>query len=1550
MKNNNKGYSLIEIITVFAVAAVFAVVAVSAVLNFTENGRQTNRMNIARTLYLSAQNRLTELKITKTLKPQITNLYYNNDVNTGKYTENLERLENFNNVYKELGNYLPPKEIESENQNYVHYIYKEKGDMDINNHVVKLLEPVILDKDILNNAILIEYNIETGMVLSVFYGDAIKGGFQYDENAGNNNIIGKRGMGVDGYSYASSRKQGYYGVDYTGNADTQPGLITIKDSYLDPLPDDIDGENYQNVLYSEIFIPQKKFDGQYDLFINNKVVQTDINLKILTDGITSLETALINYTPLQIANEFIVENSLPRESNMNTTLLYRYDGDINLDESGFAIPDNKRYARVIWILDYVGGDMSGIDITNENQHSIGKKYREYIKRHPDVDIASPEKKHISNMNVHIEGNITAFSSHDAHPYFFTDSEKAYENDNYTINSARHLYNMRYLTNEDNLVYGVFTQKDDIDFAKGKDEITNFQPIPEFHGTYNGTNFFVKNLKIDLPHNDIGLFSTVNSKSEKSHTIENLTLEKAIIEGKENTGGIAGINNGNIVNCLVSDSNITGSINVGGITGRNISGLKNVGVKYSSIKGTTDNIGGITGQNNGIIEDVFFLSTDDFSDIPISEKGGGIVGYNKEKQGAVSRALYLAIAPFEENGQDIIIYPIVRKGDPGEKNGNNETCFYLAGARYSLNEGRNWTESKYNRPSPFDTNSYLSGGGAGLITNFIEKDWLNFSYKSNFSSWEQPTKGYPYPIISGMKSPTRWSQTESAVRPDQKDRSDWEDMQSTTNRAGNIGFLNGEFDLPVMNPNNPLQTRELLTSDSAAISSGNPWRNNSDFGAENIGTYANNWQIVSAYNFEWVQGWLTRPVYQESYNDPSWKNIELLVPWINDNIGIWHGTPFDYPPYHYRIGDSYGLVRTNYKSGVDGVYAELNATTQNTLYQICNTAPGTTVNYSFYHATRHDYDSKDVYGNLRRVNNAADLMYFYLSGVEYTPTGLRYTSESGGATLIRPCETPRGNYPDNITTRDSVKYGKMNLPYFKLRDKYIYDVWNKANVNDDDGFGVTFWSDKDIDKPKHSDIENDNIIGYWDVTRFKNGRLSEWKQYYGLYTVPAKDETTEFAYESQTKRPAEGNFLDGITFKSPAFLSVDKYPKINNIDVTFVKPNEVITIEFDIKNWGEMPANNIVISDSLSPFMDYISFEGGITAVKNGINILSDCEIITPSENNGTISVKLPENSILDINETMKITFKIKVRNYVINTEDITTLLYYFKNQANVEYSDYGYKAYENILKKNSSGPKPVHVSIDPIKLTKTVKPHTDGPFEVTMKIENTMESGNAIETTGLITDVIPAGFEIKSYDFPGVLSLEKNTDGSTRITVTNVDLDNDVKTIICKYTLEYNGDGYGVSNIHTTSNYKYLYKDGSLEPLSVMLDFPMQVVGIKIKTKPDVFTVKQDISFLDITRNSNFSQKLFDGNYDVDPVVVLTDKNGNEAIKNPDGEYQIITADYTATLLKSTNMLKFELRNGAKGNFKIHYKIILNATKPGGTPEVFELSSETTEISVVSGQ
>ncbi|NLN04030.1 MAG: prepilin-type N-terminal cleavage/methylation domain-containing protein [Clostridiaceae bacterium] len=177
-----KGFTLVEIIVVITIIAIIAAIAVPSIVQYYKYSEDRYRNNVARTLFVAATNSLTQ----KSIAGLLNDLPYDGYVNL----ENL--ITDDENFYDD--------EINYNTGNIVYVTSKE--------NVSRILDGYIMDTSVLNNAILIEYNIATGKVLSVFYSDKVHA-FGYGH--GNFTDVANRTKEA-----REEKKIGFYGARTTG--------------------------------------------------------------------------------------------------------------------------------------------------------------------------------------------------------------------------------------------------------------------------------------------------------------------------------------------------------------------------------------------------------------------------------------------------------------------------------------------------------------------------------------------------------------------------------------------------------------------------------------------------------------------------------------------------------------------------------------------------------------------------------------------------------------------------------------------------------------------------------------------------------------------------------------------------------------------------------------------------------------------------------------------------------------------------------------------------------------------------------------------------------------------------------------------------------------------------------------------------------------------------------------------------------------------------------------------------------------------------------------
>jgi filamentous hemagglutinin family protein len=142
----------------------------------------------------------------------------------------------------------------------------------------------------------------------------------------------------------------------------------------------------------------------------------------------------------------------------------------------------------------------------------------------------------------------------------------------------------------------------------------------FTGNFDGLGNTISNIKIDLGSaTNVGLISTIGSTG----TVRNLGLVGGSINGKMNTGALAGANNGTIASSYSSaevKTTVTAATNTGGLVGIN-SGNINTSYASGSISGF-DNVGGLVGLNQGNLSNSYAVGN-----VRGNNVVGGLIGYN-----------------------------------------------------------------------------------------------------------------------------------------------------------------------------------------------------------------------------------------------------------------------------------------------------------------------------------------------------------------------------------------------------------------------------------------------------------------------------------------------------------------------------------------------------------------------------------------------------------------------------------------------------------------------------------------------------------------------------------------------------------------------------------------------------------------------------------------------------------------------------------------------------------------------------------------------------------
>lgn len=153
--------------------------------------------------------------------------------------------------------------------------------------------------------------------------------------------------------------------------------------------------------------------------------------------------------------------------------------------------------------------------------------------------------------------------------------------------------------------------------------SGFNPIGnnsrQFNGSFNGNGHVIYSPTIRRGDTDaIGLFGSVSSDG----TIENFAVTNTNIDGRNDIGGLIGINDGNVSNVFTT-GRVSGDKGIGGLVGKN-RGSVQYSYSRSLVVGDADNVGGGIGVNRGTVQ-TSFASGDTYG----RYLTGGLIGNNND---------------------------------------------------------------------------------------------------------------------------------------------------------------------------------------------------------------------------------------------------------------------------------------------------------------------------------------------------------------------------------------------------------------------------------------------------------------------------------------------------------------------------------------------------------------------------------------------------------------------------------------------------------------------------------------------------------------------------------------------------------------------------------------------------------------------------------------------------------------------------------------------------------------------------------------------------------
>lgn len=206
---------------------------------------------------------------------------------------------------------------------------------------------------------------------------------------------------------------------------------------------------------------------------------------------------------------------------------------------------------------------------------------------------------------------------------------------YLIRSPKDLCDLSEYVNAGNDCAGVtFKLAADIDLSD-----VRFKPIGDgnhhgqgtfFNGTFDGDGHTISNLTINTSEDYQGLFGYTG----RGGTVKNVKLENVDINGGDNIGGITGRNDGTISDCLFSGKVASAKWTAGGIAGYNFGTIERCkSIFYGQAR--RDNVGGIAGASSKAPSRIIncYAVVKHISSVKRHQTNGGIVGWNPRPSSA-----------------------------------------------------------------------------------------------------------------------------------------------------------------------------------------------------------------------------------------------------------------------------------------------------------------------------------------------------------------------------------------------------------------------------------------------------------------------------------------------------------------------------------------------------------------------------------------------------------------------------------------------------------------------------------------------------------------------------------------------------------------------------------------------------------------------------------------------------------------------------------------------------------------------------------------------------
>lgn len=716
---SNRGFTLVEMIVTMMLLSILLTISVMGLMAWQDWSDFNQANEYAETMFLAAQNQLSEYNANGTLE------------DFAKQTKNFSPAEvKLDSIYYEEGQaYSDDSVWVTVNKGTLVSVRANKGDYSLYAAgkdttsptapiVYQLLQGYLYDTSILNDAICVEFSLEDGQVFSVLYSAKSNGDeveiFEYDND--NDSLRGSVNIATRYDSYRKDRMIGYYGVDTLSTA--------LKGTKEKPSIDEVKLNNEDTLNLS--FKVSKPANAAQKMNYDITVYDVDSDFctsENMADGVPVMKFTL---------NGAKIKNYANRQAQNCAITRYVKDetGTWSAQELGefpvLAWSDTDGTIRVV--LD--AADFQATSASYEMNLSILRDTSKASK------VANANFKFKSTYTFHrfgldankikcsIKGYGAAYDttterqSNQSYVYFAeennnTDAAKKVVNYNYSIANARHLYNMRYVTD---ITANTEKSVDELRLSSAHYEQDTKKTLAchfQLSEDIDWTKFVTSGAFYNTKGNDIKLKEETESLAEsfismkqlraedsldgkntdgKSYTIKGLTMSQAgnalcrlytdmdtgKADDEKKPVGLFATNYGTIGNLKLDEVQITspgdyvGSF--AGITvyGKNLTGetagiLENLEVVNDDVDAETASfvkgksyVGGITGtliaDSDSVVSAVTWKELSNAAKVTGLSHVGGVVGELRTEK---NRSTAITLEDCENTGA---VYAVVKDGE------------------------------------------------------------------------------------------------------------------------------------------------------------------------------------------------------------------------------------------------------------------------------------------------------------------------------------------------------------------------------------------------------------------------------------------------------------------------------------------------------------------------------------------------------------------------------------------------------------------------------------------------------------------------------------------------------------------------------------------------------------------------------------------------------------------------------------------------------------------------------------------------------------------------